>query len=131
MSKQVTTVSDEGFASTTTVRDFELEIDPSGEDTPDTLEMLLADYAACYMPALRVGGEQRGVDDLGRVEFVVTGELNDDEKLDAISFDIRVEADVDADTAAEIIDRANALCKVHDALKSSLHADVTLTGDAA
>ncbi len=131
MSKQVTTVSDEGFASTSSIRDFEVEIDPSGEDTPDTLEMLLADYAACYMPAVRVGGEQRGVDDLGRVEFGVTGELNDDDKLEAISFDIRVEADVDDETAEKIIERANALCKVHDALKSSLHADITLTGNAA
>lgn len=130
MSKQVTTVSDEGFSSTSTIREFEMHIDPSGEDSPDTLETLLADYAACYMPALRVGGEQRGVDDLGRVVFEVTGELNDDDKLESVSFDISVEAEFDDDTAEQIIERASALCKVHDALKSSLRADITLTGGA-
>ncbi|MDQ2051305.1 OsmC family protein [Natronolimnohabitans sp. A-GB9] len=130
MTKNVTTVSEEGFSATNEVRDFETTIDAEGDAAPDTLETLLATYASCYVPALRVGGQQRGADDLGTIEIESTGELNDDDKLESISFDIHVEADVDDDTAEEIIDRANELCKVHDALKPELHADMSLEGDA-
>ena len=130
MSKQVTTVSEAGFDSTSDIREFDLYVDPGGEDAPDTLEVLLADYAACSIPAFRVGAQQRGVDDLGRIEIEVTGELNDDDKLASVAFDVSVEADLDDDKAAEIIERVEALCKVHDALKDELHAEMTLTGGA-
>lgn len=130
MAKTVTTTSDEGFSATNEIRDYEVTIDATGEESPDTLEQLLAAYGSCYVPALRVGGEQRGVDEMGKIEIETTGELNDDDKLDAISFDIRVEAEVDDDTADDVIERANELCKVHDALKSDLHAECTLEGDA-
>lgn len=130
MTKQAHTVSEEGFTSTSEIRDFELFVDPGGEDAPDTLEVLLADYAACSVPAFRVGAQQRGVDDLGRLEIDVTGELNDDDKLESISFDASVEADLEDGKAEEIIERVEALCKVHDALKESLHADFTLEGGA-
>ena len=130
MTKEATTVSAEGFASTSTVREFEVEIDPAGEAAPDTLELLLADYAACAIPAFRVGAQQRGVDDLGRIEIVATGETNDDGKLDSVAFDVSVEASLDDGKGAEIIERVEALCKVHDALKPSLHADMSITGDA-
>ncbi len=131
MTKEVTTVSEEGFSATNEIRDFDVEIDAEGESAPDTLESLLAAYGSCYVPALRVGGQQRGVDDLGRVEIDVSGELNDDDKLESVAFDIRVESDVDDDTGEEIIERAFKLCKVHDALKESLHADASLEGGAA
>ncbi|SEH16015.1 Organic hydroperoxide reductase OsmC/OhrA [Natronorubrum sediminis] len=131
MAKQVTTVSDDGFAATNEVRDFEATIDPNGEESPDTLETLLSAYGTCYVPALRVGGQQRGVDDLGRIEIETTGDLNDDDKLESISFDISVEASIDDETGSEIIERANELCKVHDALKSDLHAETSIRGDAA
>lgn len=131
MAKEVVTTSEEGSSSVSSVRDFELEIDAAGEETPDTVETLLADYAACYVPALRVGGRQRGVDDLGRIENTVTGEVNDDGKLTSVEFDVEVEADVDDETAQRVVERADELCKVHDALKESLHADVTLEGGAA
>lgn len=130
MAKEVVSTSEEGFSSVNSVRDFELTIDAEGEETPDTVETLLADYAACYVPALRVGGQQRGADDLGRIENTVTGEVNDDGKLTSVSFEIRVEADVDDETAEGIVDRANELCKVHDALKESLHAETTIEGGA-
>ena len=126
MSKHVTTVSEEGFTATNEIREFETELDSGGEEAPDTLEALLAAYASCYVPALRVGGQQRGADDLGRIEIDATGELNDDDKLESISFDIQVEADVDEETGKKVIERANELCKVHDALKPALHAEMTL-----
>ncbi|WP_049927498.1 OsmC family protein [Halopiger goleimassiliensis] len=130
MAKEVTTVSEEGYSATNEIREFEQTIDAQGEESPDTLETLLAAYGSCYVPALRVGGQQRGVEDLGTVEIETTGELNDDDKLASISFDVRVEAEVDDETAAEIVERANELCKVHDALKPELHAETTLEGDA-
>ncbi|AGB38465.1 OsmC family protein [Natronococcus occultus] len=130
MSKQVTTVSEEGFSATNEIGEFETTIDAEGEDAPDTLESLLAAYASCYVPALRVGGQQRDAGDLGRIEIESTGELNDDDKLESVYFDIRVEADVDDDTGQEVIDRAFELCKVHDALKSELHADTDFEGGA-
>ncbi|WP_101297772.1 OsmC family protein [Halegenticoccus soli] len=130
MAKEVHTVSEEGFSSTNQIRDFETAIDPNAEDAPDTLESLLAAYASCYVPALRVGGRQRGVDDLGRIEIDASGELNDDDKLESVSFDIRVEADLDDGQGEQIVERGFELCKVHDALKDSLHADTTIEGGA-
>ena len=131
MAKEVLSVSDEGYSSTNTVREFELEIDSEGSESPDTVETLLADYAACYVPALRVGGKQRGVDDLGRIENSVTGDVDEDGKLTAVRFDIRVEADIDDETGQQILDRAFELCKVHDALKADLHAEASIEGGAA
>lgn len=130
MAKHVTTVSEEGISATTEIRSFEMQIDSAGESAPDTLEALLSAYASCYVPALRVGGRQRGVDDLGRIEIDATGEVNDDDKLESIDFEIRVDADVDDDSAAAMVERANALCKVHDALKPELHATTTVRSDA-
>ncbi|KDE58136.1 hypothetical protein EL22_06955 [Halostagnicola sp. A56] len=130
MTKEVTTTSTEGFSATNEIRDFETTIDSTGEDAPDTLESLLAAYGSCYVPALRVAGQQRGVDDMGRIEIETSGELNDDDKLESIRFDIRAEAEVDDDTAEDVLDRADQLCKVHDALKGDLHADRSLEGDA-
>ena len=128
MAKSATTVSEEGFASTSRIRDYEVSIDPTGESAPDTLELLLADYAACAVPAFRVGAKQRGVDELGHLEIEASGELNDDDKLESVRFDVSVETELDDDQAAEIIERVEALCKVHDALKPALHAEMSLTG---
>ncbi|WP_440008664.1 OsmC family protein [Halomicrococcus sp. SG-WS-1] len=123
---QVTTTSDEGMNAENDVRDFSLTVDATGEEAPDTLETLLAAYGSCYVPALRVGAEQRDAGDLGKIEIDVDGELNDDDKLESVDFDIKWEADVDDDTAERVVDRAFDLCKVHDALKDSLHADASV-----
>ncbi|AEN05178.1 OsmC family protein [Halolamina sp.] len=130
MTKQVTTVSEDGYASTTEVRDFSVDIDPGGESAPDTLEALLASYGACYVPALRVGAKQREVGELGRIELDITGDLNDDDKLAGVTFDIAVSADVSEAEGQAAIDRAFDLCKVHDALKSELHAETNFEGNA-
>ncbi|WP_267639883.1 OsmC family protein [Haloarchaeobius amylolyticus] len=129
MSKEVRTISEEGFSATNEIRDFETTIDATGEDAPDTLESLLASYAACFVPALRVAAEQRQAGELGRVEIHTTGDLNEDDKLDAITFDVKVENEV-GDKADAVVERAEALCKVHDALKESLHATVELEDGA-
>lgn len=126
MSKNVTTVSEEGYASDNEIRDFDLTIDATGEEGPDTLEALLAAYGSCYVPALRVAAEQRDVGDLGRVEIDVNGDLNDDDKLAAVQFSIRTDADLDDEQADDVVARANELCKVHDALKAELKADIAV-----
>ncbi|WP_115863989.1 OsmC family protein [Halorussus litoreus] len=130
MSKQVTTVSEEGYASDNSVRDFDLTIDATGEEGPDTLEALLAAYGSCYVPALRVGAEQRDVGDLGRVEIDVNGDLNDDDKLAAVQFHVRTDAEMDDGQAEAVAERANELCKVHDALKAELAAEIEIDGHA-
>lgn len=128
MSPQVTTVSEEDFASTSTIRSFTVDIDPAGEEAPDTVESLLAAYAACYMPALRVGAKQRDLGELGRIETSVDGPVDDDGKLVSISFDISVEADLNADEVSTLIARANELCKVHAAVRPRLQANMTVNG---
>ncbi|WP_134672197.1 OsmC family protein [Halorussus marinus] len=130
MSKQVTSISEEGFAAQNEIRDYSVDIDATGESAPDTLESLLAAYGSCYVPALRVGAEQRDVGELGRIEIDIEGELNDDDKLDAVSFAVKTEADVDDEQAEKVIERADELCKVGDAVKESLEAEVTVHGDA-
>ena len=130
MSVEVTTVSEQGFTTLNQFDNFKSTIDATGDSAPDTLESLVAAYASCYVPALRVGGQQRGVDDLGRIEIDATGETGDDDKLAAITFDVAVEAAVDDETASAVIERAMELCKVHDALKEELHADVSLEANA-
>ena len=127
---EVTTTSEAGYSSENEARDFSLTIDATGEDGPDTLEALLAAYGSCYVPALRVGGEQRDAGDLGQIEIEVSGDLNDDDKLDAVHFDVAWEADVDDETVDEIVERAHELCKVGDAVKESLVADVSVETNA-
>ncbi|WP_144900965.1 OsmC family protein [Halobellus captivus] len=127
---QTSTVSEEGFASTSQVGDFELTIDALGEAGPDPNSVLVADYASCFLPAFRVGGQQRGHDDLGKVQIDADADLDDDDDLEAIRFDIYVEADLDDETLAEILERAEGICHVHSALRAELRADATVHGDA-
>jgi uncharacterized OsmC-like protein len=127
---QTSTVSDEGFASTSNVGEFELTVDATGETGPDPNSVLVADYAACFLPAFRVGGQQRGHDDLGKVQIDADADLDGDDDLEAIRFDVHVEADLDDGTLAEIVDRAEGICHVHSALREGLHAEVTAHGDA-
>lgn len=131
MPKRVQTVSEDGFVATSEVGGEEIRIDATGEETADTLDHLLAAYAACYVPALRVGAEQRDAGDLGRIDIDVSGELNESDKLEALEFTIDTEAGLGANAASAVIERANELCKVHDALKESLRAGITLDGHTA
>ncbi|MFP4590050.1 MAG: OsmC family protein [Halobacteriales archaeon] len=128
MPTSVTTVSDGGFASTSTVREFSVDIDPRGEAAPDTIESLLAAYAACFIPALRVTAEREDLGSLGRVEIDVEGDLDEDGKLEASRFDIELGADLDADERDRLIAGARSLCKVHATLRDPLKAAVAVNG---
>jgi uncharacterized OsmC-like protein len=127
---QTSTVSEEGFASTSQVGEFELTIDALDEAGPNPNAVLVADYASCFLPAFRVGGQQRGHDDLGKVQIDADADLDEDDDLEAIRFDIYVEADLDDDTLATILERAKDICHVHSALREELRADATVHGDA-
>lgn len=127
---QTSTVSEEGFASTSQVGDFELTIDATNEDGPDPNQVLVADYASCFLPAFRVGGQQTGHDDLGKIQIDADADLNDDDDLERISFAVHVEADLDDGEFDEIVDRAEDICHVHAALREGLHAEIEVHGDA-
>lgn len=127
---EVTSTSEEGFVTQSRVGDFKLTVDATGEDGPDPNSVLIADYASCYIPAFRVAGKQRDYDDLGKVEIDVEADLDDDDDLTAIRFDIKVEADVDEDDVDDIVDRGHEICHVDAALRDDLRADVTVETNA-
>jgi uncharacterized OsmC-like protein len=127
---ETTTVSEEGFTSTSEIGAFELDIDATGETAPSSNQALVAAYAACYLPAFRVGAQQRGHDDLGRVQIDADADLDDDDDLEAIRFVVHVEADLDEETLADVVARGEDICHVHSAVREGLHADIEAHADA-
>ena len=106
---QTHTLSTDGFASKSQVGDYTIDIDATNETGPNPNQVLVADYASCFLPAFRVGGQQAGHDDLGAIQ-------------------IDAEADLDDETFADITERAEGICHVHTALREGLSADVTVHG---
>ena len=127
---ETTTVCEEGYASTSQVGDFELTIDATGEEGPGPNAVLVADYASCYIPAFRVGAEQRGHEDIGKVQIDASASVDDDDDLESISFEVHVEADIDDDELDDIVARGEDICHVHSALREGLHAEISAHGDA-
>lgn len=127
---QTTTVSKEGFVTTNEIGDAEVTIDATGETAPTANAVLVSTYAACFLPAFRVGGRQRGQDELGKVQIDAEGDLDDDDDLEAIRFRIHVEADLDDETFEAIVARAEDICHVHAALRPELQADISVVGGA-
>jgi uncharacterized OsmC-like protein len=127
---QTSTVSDEGFACTSQVGDFDLQIDALDETGPNPNAALVATYASCFLPAFRVGGQKTGFDDLGKIQIDADASLDDGDDLSEISFDIYVEEDLEEDEFDDIVDLAEDICHVHDAVRDGLQADVTVVGDA-
>lgn len=125
---QTSTVSDAGFASTSQVGDFELTIDATDEEGPNPNAVLVADYAACFLPAVRLGAKQSGYGDLGAMAIDAEAEIDDHDDLQSISFTLYVEATVD--DPAELAELGEQHCHVHTALREGLHADVTVEDGA-
>jgi organic hydroperoxide reductase OsmC/OhrA len=123
---ETSTVSEEGYACTSQVGDFDLQIDATDETGPNPNAALVATYASCYLPALRVGGSQRGEEELGRIQIDASADLDEDDDLADIAFDVHVEADLDDETASEIAERAKGICHVNSALREELRADVSV-----
>ncbi len=124
------TVSEEGYASTSQVGDYELSIDATDETGPNPNAVLVANYASCFLPAFRVGGNKEGVDDLGTIQIDAEADLDDEDDLSAIRFTIHVEADLEDDEFDAIVERAEGICHVHAALKPELHAEIDVHGGA-
>lgn len=126
----VTSTCEEGYTTESIVGDWDLTIDATGENGPDPNQVLAADYASCFIPALRVGANKEGFEDIGTVEIDVSADLNDEDDLSAIAFDIAVEGDL-GDADDDVIARAEDICHVHDALREGLHADITVEDNAS
>lgn len=123
---EATTTSEEGYATTSVIGEWELTIDATGEEGPTSNAVLAADYAACFIPALRVAANKERVsDDIGTVEIDVSADLDDGDDLAAIAFDIRVEGSL-GDSPDDVIARAEDICHVHSALREELHADISV-----
>jgi len=105
--------------------EWELVIDALNEDGPDPNEVLVADYASCYIPALRVAAGKYNYDDIGEVEVEVAADLDEDDDLENIAFDVTVEADLD-DEERDIVELAEDICHVHSALVEELHAEINI-----
>ena len=122
---EVTSRSEEGYAVTGVAGEWELTTDATGETGPTPNQVLAADYAACFIPAFRVAANKLGHDDIGVVEVDVGVDLDEDDDLEYVSFDIQVEAAL-GDDVTEVIERAEDICHVHSALREELHADVAV-----
>ncbi|MFC5365983.1 OsmC family protein [Salinirubrum litoreum] len=127
---QTTTVSEDGFGSTSQVGEFDMAIDPLDETGPNPNAALVATYASCFLPALRVAGQQMGHDDLGTIQIDADADLDEDDDLTGIRFTIHVEADLAEDEIDEFVERGEDICHVHSALREGLHAEITVNAGA-
>lgn len=121
-----TTTSVDGYRTVTQSEGGTLTIDARTETHPSPTETLLASYASCSTVALRIGAQQEDADDLGHVEIEAEADRDADNDLEAVRFTVAVESNLDEKTLEAIVERANALCHVHDALREELHADVSI-----
>jgi len=127
---EVSSVCEEGFTTENEIDgEWSLVVDALGEDGPNPNQVLAADYASCYIPAFRVGAQQEGYEDVGRVEVDVSADLDEDDDLESISFEIRVEESLGDDVGA-IVERGENICHGHSALQNGLHADISVEDDA-
>ena len=124
----LTTSNPNGYDSESVIGDFALAIDPMDETGPNPNAVLVADYASCFLPAVRMGAQQNGYDDLGEMEIEATAAIDDHDDLQAIEFTLKVEAAVD--DPDELVALGEELCHVHAALRDGLAADVTVEDEA-
>lgn len=122
----LTSTSKKGFVTRSIADEWEMTVDATGDEGPTPNQLLVANYASCFIPALRVSARENGVDDLGQVEINVTGTLDESDDLSSISFDIHVETTLGG-RAGAIVDYAKDICHVQSALREELHADVSVT----
>lgn len=127
---ETTTVNEEKFHALSRAGDFELSIDATGADGPTPNEVLVADYASCFSFACRAGAQRELDLDLGKVEAEAEASLDDDDDLEAIGFHLHIEADLDDEEVANVLELGEEICHVHAALAEELHADIDVTTDA-
>jgi len=124
----LTTTNTDGYDTESVIGDFALAIDPMDETGPNPNAVLVADYASCFLPAVRMGAQQHGYDDLGEMAIDATATVDDHDDLQSISFTLKVEAAVE--DPDELVALGEELCHVHAALREGLAADVTVEDEA-
>jgi len=124
----LTTTNTDGYDTESVIGDFALAIDPMDETGPNPNAVLVADYASCFLPAVRMGAQQHGYDDLGEMSIEATATVDDHDDLQSISFTLKVEAAVE--DPDELVALGEELCHVHAALREGLAADVTVEDEA-
>jgi uncharacterized OsmC-like protein len=123
---EVSSTCEEGYTVESVINgEWELIVDALSEDGPSPNEVLAADYASCYIPALRVAAGKYDYDDIGNVEVEVAADLDEDDDLEAIAFDVEVEASL-GDEKRDIVELAEDICHVHSALVEELHAEINI-----
>ncbi|MES3517411.1 MAG: OsmC family protein [Natronomonas sp.] len=127
---ETTTVNEAKFHALSRAGDFELSIDATGSEGPTPNEVLVADYASCFTFACRAGASRQMDTDLGTIETDAEATLDDQDDLESISFEMRIEAELDDEEIAEVLELGEDICHVHAALQDDLHADVSVEADA-
>ena len=126
---EVSSTCEEGYTTTSVVGEWELVVDATNENGPNPNEVLVADYASCFIPAFRVGASKEGYDDIGHIEVHASADLDESDDLENIAFEFHVEEALGED-ATPIVERAEDICHVHDALRDELHADISVEDGA-
>ncbi|KOX92206.1 hypothetical protein AMS69_12565 [Haloarcula rubripromontorii] len=123
---EVESTCEEGYTVESIINgEWELIVDALSENGPSPNEVLAADYASCYIPALRVAADKYGHEDIGSIDVEVAAELDEDDDLESIDFHVEVEESL-ADEEQDIVELAEDICHVHSALQDELHADITI-----
>ncbi|MFB6222389.1 MAG: OsmC family protein [Haloarcula sp.] len=123
---EVESTCEEGYTVESVINgEWELVVDALSESGPSPNEVLAADYASCYIPALRVAADKHGYDDIGSVEVEVAADLDEDDDLEAIDFHIQVEESL-GDDEQDIAELGEDICHVHSALQDELHAEISI-----
>ncbi len=125
----VTSTCEEEYTVESIVGDWDLVVDALEENGPSANQVLVASYASCYLPAFRVAANKEGFDDVGTIEIESEANLDDDDDLTDISWELHVEEDL-GDSVDDVVSRAEDICHVHSALREGLHADITVTDGA-
>ena len=123
---EVESTCGEGYTVESVINgDWELIVDALSENGPSPNEVLSADYASCYIPALRVAADKYGHEDIGAIDVDVAADLDEDDDLESIDFHVEVEESL-ADEEQDIVELAEDICHVHSALQDELHAEITI-----
>ncbi|EMA21332.1 MULTISPECIES: OsmC family protein [Haloarcula] len=123
---EVESTCEEGYTVESIINgEWELIVDALSENGPSPNEVLAADYASCYIPALRVAADKYGHEDIGSVDVEVAAGLDEDDDLEYIDFHVEVEESL-ADEEQDIVELAEDICHVHSALQDDLHAEITI-----
>lgn len=122
---ELSSTSTEGYAVTNVIGDWQLAIDATNEKGPNPNEALVATYASCFIPAFRVGANKEGFDDVGQIAVDVGADLDEEDDVETIYFEIHVEESL-GESVTNIVERAEEICHVHTALREELHANVSV-----